>query len=755
MSGHSNKLAVVGRSLPGVDSVAKLTGTARFTGDRLLPGMLHGKILRSPHAHARVRSVDTRRALAIPGVVSVLTGADLAGLDPFYGMYIRDQPVLAIDKVRYVGDPIAVVGAVDEATAYQALASLDVEYDVLPSVMTMDAALSPDAPSLFESRHAAALAAPGPGVSWVQEPAPNVLYVHTVSTGDLEASFGICAHVFEDRFSFARISHYCLEPHIVLAQATDTGAEVWSNNQDPFLLRQDIARIFKLPLDAVRFHAGFIGGGFGAKSYCKIEPIAVLLARKSGRPVRLALTMDESMLTVCEHGAEITLRTGLDARGQTVAREARVRLDGGAYADSTPSVAARLASRLGGGYRWQAFKAEITAIRTNTVPAGSFRGFGAVHATWASESQIDMIARRLKDDPLELRLRNFVALGSTCLPTESALDTDLDAGLRAVADRIGYSSRRRKPGCGIGFAVGLKSAGTNHRADASVRILPSGEVLVASGVSEIGQSTRTVMTQVVAEVLGVAPDIVSVVDIDTAETPYDAGTHASTGATVSGLAARRAAENARDSVLAFAVRALACRPDELTYESLAVRHRGRLYAVAKLLALGKAAAHAEFSGKASVQTPPSKAFFWMPSWTAAEVEVDRETGHVHVLRLVNAVEVGTALNPERCRSQTEGGAVQGLGQALFEQLAYDGDMPLNAQPLKYRVPRLSDVPLRFETLVLEQGHGPGPFGAKGVGESGNMCIPAAIANAIADATGARVTDLPLTPDRVLDAINRR
>jgi CO/xanthine dehydrogenase Mo-binding subunit len=750
MSVRPNELLHIGRSIPDVDGFDKLSGRAMYASDLVLDGMAHGKILRSPHAHAAIRSIDITAALAVEGVVAVVTGADLAGLDPYYGAFIRDQPVLAIDKVRYAGEPVAAVAAIDEAQAFRALERIRVDYDILPAVMTMEEALAADAPALFSATHATELSAAPPNSSYVQEPAPNILFDYRYATGDVETLFGQCAHVFEDRFSFARLSHFGLEPHVSLVRADAHEIEVWANNQDPFLLRQDIARIFGLPIDRVRFHAGLVGGGFGAKSYCKIEPIAALLSRKAGRPVRLALTMSENMLTVCEHAAEIRLRSGVSAAGETIVREAFVNLDGGAYADASPSVAMRIGTRFAGPYRWRAVQAAVKVVRTTSIPAGSFRGFGAAHVTWASESQIDMMARKLGHDPCAFRQRNFVALGGVGVPGDAPMDSDLQAGLRAVADRIAYD-KPRPPCRGIGVAVAVKSAGASHRADAELRVLGSGRAVIAAGVTEIGQNSRTALTQIAAEVLRIDPDRFSVVDIDTGATPFDSGTHASCGVAVSGYAVREAAEKARDAVLAFAADKLGCAAGRLDFQDFDAVHDGVRHSLGDLLARHGMDAATEFRGTSSKQTGGS-AFFWMPSWTAAEVEVDAETGSYRVLRLVTAVDVGKAINPQRCQSQAEGAAVQGLGQALFEQLAYQGEMPLNAEPLRYRVPRIADVPESFDALVLEQGHGPGPFGAKGVGEAGNLTIPAAIANAIADAVGARVTALPITPDKVRRAL---
>jgi CO/xanthine dehydrogenase Mo-binding subunit len=364
---------------------------------------------------------------------------------------------------------------------------------------------------------------------------------------------------------------------------------------------------------------------------------------------------------------------------------------------------------------------------------------------------MDMIAQRLDLDPFEFRMRNFVPPGERPVPGEAALDCDLRAGLEAVASR--FKGRQRRPGRGVGLAVAIKSSGASHRADASVRIVGSGRVLIASGVTEIGQATRTAMVQIVAEVLGVSPDVIAAVDTDTDVTPFDSGTHASTGITVAGLSMRNAAENARSAVLGFAATVLGCAASELTWDGFGVTRAKERHDLAELLRRDQLSPDTEFLGQGSTETP-NRSIFWMPSWTAAEVDVDVETGAVRVTDLVTAVEVGTAINPERCRSQAEGAAVQGLGQALFESLDYAGEQPANAEPLRYRVPRLRDLPPHFGTIVLEHGLGPGPFGAKGVGEAGNLTTAAAIANAVADAVGARVTDLPITPEKVLAAIDR-
>lgn len=373
------------------------------------------------------------------------------------------------------------------------------------------------------------------------------------------------------------------------------------------------------------------------------------------------------------------------------------------------------------------------------------------HVTWACESQMDMIAGRIRLRPDEFRARNFLEPGTSGAPAERVLDCDLTEGFNAVRSRMAKRTTSSDAGRGIGFAVACKGGGSSHRADARVEIHPTGDVTLAAGVTEIGQNTRTILTQIAAEVLGVDPVRIKVVNIDTHATPFDSGTHASNGATVAGLAVRDAATKAAAEVLLFAARQLKCGVEELSFRQMRILHGASSYLLGDLVDPQAQDDHPSFSGAASIQTPGGS-LFWMPIWTAAEVEVDEETGIVRLTRLINAADVGRAINPQRCVSQIEGAAAQGLGQALFEDITYRDGQPLTATPLTYRMPRLADIPADFETIILEQGRGPGPFGAKGVGESGNLTIPAAIANAIADAVGARMTTLPMTPDKILRAI---
>jgi CO/xanthine dehydrogenase Mo-binding subunit len=741
-----NEFRHIGRSVPDLDGVDRVTGKTTYTSDLSIPQMLHAKVLRSPHAHAWIRKIDSSRASSMSGVVAIASGADLQGLDPFYGQFIRDQPLLAIDKVRYLGEPVAAIAAETEEIAWNALAEIVVDYEVLPPVATVAASLATDAPPIFEGEaHATTLVSPPANGSWLVEPGPNELFRFDYAVGDLEHWMARSAHVFEDRFTMSAISHFALEPHVVMASFPASGRlSVWSNNQDPFLLRADLARIFRLEPTSVSLHVGAVGGGFGSKSYCKIEPICVLLARKAGRPVRLALAMSESMITVREQGAEICLRTGVSATGKTLAREAMVLLDAGAYADASPSVAMRIGCRLNGPYRWEALRTTVRAIRTTTVPAGSFRGFGGPQVAFSSESQIDMISRRLGLDPAAFRRDNFVSPGMPGAPGETLLDTDHVAGFEEVLRHL-PSGGKRQPGRGVGYAVALKGGGAAHVSAARVALLADGCAILSTGVTDIGQGVRTILAQVAAECLDLPLSSVRFeTTLDTSRTPFNAGTHASTGASVGSLAIAAAVGKLRSRLLEQSASALGRSVEELAFSDGTIRCGASQYFPGDLL--GEKAFPME--EEAMVQSGSG----WISIWTGAEVEVDSELGTVRVLRIVSAFDVGRAINPQRCVSQIEGASAQGLGQALFEQLVFDDNgTPMNATPLQYGVPRLKDIP-EMTTKLLEQGMGPGAFGIKGVGESGNLTVPAAVANAIADAVGARVTALPLSPMAIRRAI---
>ncbi|MFE5209831.1 xanthine dehydrogenase family protein molybdopterin-binding subunit [Streptomyces sp. NPDC056600] len=756
----TGRTSAFGSTAPRKDATLKVTGAARYTADVTLPGMLHAKVLRSPHPHARLVSVDATRAREVPGVHAVITRDDLDGLDAVYGYFIKDQPIVATDRVRYVGDPVAAVAAEDEAAALAALALIDVEYEVLDTLPDVEAALAEGAPELFPGDKPRGVVPPyGAGASGALWPRPNVCYEFRYETGSDEV-WERCDHVFEDTFVFSRMNHFHLEPFVTVADARGDRIEVWTSTQNPFPLRREIARVFRVEESSVRVDVPFVGGGFGAKHNCKTEPVAILLSRLTGRPVRYCLTTEEGFLTLSQHAAVLKVRTGLLADGTFVARESEVLLDAGAYTDGSPLVAEKAGYRIPGPYRWEHVRSSCACVMTSTTPAGPFRGFGATQATWASESQIDMIARRLGMDPYDLRVKNLKALGEPFMPGESGIDSDLVEGLDLVAAELGYQGREKRPNRGMGLAIGFKDGGgVNKPAQARVKVNATGQVIVSTGSVEIGQGISTALCLVAAEVLGLPPERISYASVSTDTSPFDQGTNASSGMTVTGRAVQLAAEQARDRVLEFAAGRLGCAPSDLELVDWGVRLDGTVHPLTPMILAVFGGTGYEFSGDGFFKAPNSPqapleapCVFWEIGWAGAEVEVDPDTGAVTVLKLVASGDVGRAANKLVVRGQEEGAALMGYGQALFEEMRYEDGVLVNGEALDYRVPMAEDLPASFVSISQEQGHGPGPFGSKGAGEGTMVPIAAAIANAVQDATGARVTTLPLTPERVFRAL---
>ena len=758
-------LKQVGQSLPRRDGPDKVTGRAIYGPDVVLPGILHAKVLRSPRAHARLLAIDASAARRMPGVRAVLTRDDIPPqVVPFYGYFIKDQPLVALDRVRYIGDIVCAVAADSEALAVQALQAIVVSYDDLPVAAGIMPALADGSAELFEQAPMGIVPPYGQGAGAVLRPRKNVCYEFTYHTGDANA-FAACDRVFEDEFRFSRMTHYHLEPFVSVADARPDRIRLWASCQNPFPLRKEIARMFKLAENRISVQVPYLGAGFGAKNNIKTEALAVMLSLLAGKPVRLALTMEESFLTNTQHAAILKLKTGVMNDGTLVARRSEILLDAGAYSDASPLVAEKAGYRIPGPYRWQHIDTRCACVMTNTAPAGPFRGFGGTQASWASESQLDMIARRLGIDPYDMRVKNLLRLHEPFMPGESGVDSDLREGLDLVCREIGYHGRAQRqasgePGSkrrGIGLAIGFKDGGgVNKPAQARVKMSTQGDVFLQCGTVEMGQGAHTTLAQVVAEVLGTSVERVHFAAIDTDFTPFDQGTNASSGVAVMGRAVQRAAESLKKQVIDFAARQIGVPADELRLDDGTLVHGDRRHALAPLVMRHFGGTGFEFSADGYYKPEldhraplEAQCVFWEIGWGAVEVEVDTETGRLEIIRLVASGDTGRSLNPLICRGQEDGAALMGLGQALFERMDYDEAGRLqNGDPLSYRVPLAEDLPRDFRTLTQEQGHGPGPFGAKGAGEATILPMASAVANAVHDAVGVRITELPITPVKI-------
>ncbi|MCY4489391.1 MAG: xanthine dehydrogenase family protein molybdopterin-binding subunit [Deltaproteobacteria bacterium] len=760
---RKQRLSVAGHSSMRVDAVEKVSGSAFYTGDMELPAMAYAKILRSPLPHARLLKVDAAKARALPGVVDVLTRDELGGLNYMYGATYKDQAVVAVDKVRYVGDPVAAVLSADELVAEEALSLIDVEYEELPFVDNVDDALAPGAPRVHEGDVAKAELRGSTYGAPERFKGTNVCYYFGYSRGNVEQGFDKSDHVFEDVFRFSKVQHYSLEPHICVANFDGERLTVWSSCQDPFTLRGHLAGIFKLPLNRVRVVVPYVGGGYGGKLYVKADPIAAALSVRNRRPVKLAMSANDSFKTVTRHPARIRIKTGVSKKGEMVARELEVYMDTGAYADAGPRVTQKAGYRAVGPYRVANVKIDAHGVYSNTVPAGAFRGFGAVQVAWAYESQMDMIANRLGMDPLDFRLKNLLEKGEPYTPGDTPVDCDLKQGLRKVARRLDWK-KPTPPNVGRGLSVCLKDAGGTYKvAGATVKMSSDGSAVLLTGTVEVGQGCRTALSQVVAEELGIELRQVSVAQLDTDVTPFDVSTSASSSMTVMGLATQRAAQDVKKQLLKAAAKVMGEKAADLTLKGGQVRPaKGRGVPYSEVIAGYYGSSATEIVGRGGYQDKKSKTAvlgspttFWEVGWGGVELEVDPDTGVIRILKYVSMADVGRAINPLQCEGQDEGGVVFAIGHTLMEDMVYENGQPLNPNLIDYRVPNFHDVPEEFISELVESGNGPGPFGAKGMGEGGVLPAASAIAAAVEDAVGVRICDLPLSPPKVWQRLREK
>ena len=760
-------MTMVGLSLAPIDGIDKVAGRATYAGDLHFPGMAIAKVLRSPVPHARIRRIDATRAQALPGVLAVLTRDNLNVAASSFGAYVRDQEILASQKVRYVGDVVAAVAAIDDAVAAEALNLIEVNYNELPAIFTIDDALKTGAPLVHEQLENRKDPGYGRGGSHIVHDQSNICFHFRHERGDVKEGFRQSDHIFEDAFYFPSAQHYPMEPHICVAHFEAGVLTVWSATQSPFPVRQELARIFGLPFSAVRVIVPHVGGGYGAKSGIRTEAIAACLSRMIGRPVKLAFGADETFRTICQPRAKMVLKTGVKKDGTFIARRCGVYLNGGAYANSGPTVAEKAGYRAHGPYRIPHVLTDAYSIYTNTVPGGAFRGFGGPQVAFAYETHIDMIADRLGMDAVEIRMKNLLDKGESFSYSDTPIDCDLKTGLKRIAQAIGWDARpngeqrsgsKRK---GIGIATAMKDGGgTNKPANAAVTIFNDGSVLLSTGSVEIGQGMRTAFLQIVAEELSVPVDRLRVAALDTHYTPFDKGTNASSATSIMGQAVQRAARDARRQLLEAASAVLKAPPGEIHLTNGFASHGAQTLGFSEIMQRHFRESEGEIWGRGYFKIAKDEKVplgylspFWEIGFGAAEVEVDSETGEVKILRYVSLTDAGKMINPRQCEAQDEGAAVFGLGQALFEDLVYEDGQLLNGTLIDYRLPMFDDIPSSFTTFIMEGEGGPGPYGAKGMGEGGILPVAPAIANAVFAATGKRLKAVPLSPARVWQTMN--
>jgi CO/xanthine dehydrogenase Mo-binding subunit/CO/xanthine dehydrogenase FAD-binding subunit len=726
------RATAVGTAVPNTEWVEKTTGAARYAGDVRLPGMLHAAVCRSPHPHARILSLDAAPAAASPGVVATLTAADLPDRRYIHhGGPMADRRVLADGVVRFVGEEVAAVAAETLPQARAAAARFRIRYRRLAAATTVEAARDP---------HAAR--------------------VHPHAEGNVALSFGHSAGqadparppavTVSGTYRFPRQNHACMETNTIVASwdAEHGRLSVWVSSQAPHFVRKELAHVLDLAEDQVVVHEVAVGGGFGSKSkISEYEAIAAALSMKTGRPVRLALTREEEFATTkSRHRFQIGLSTAATADGLLCARQADIVVDNGAYNHSGPSVMGAATGALASLYRVPETRYAATLVYTNTHPGGQFRGFGNPQATFAMESQMDELADRLGMDPIELRLRNVNRAGDVTHAGYRLDSANLAGCLEAVRDAIDWKRRRAAggDGRGVGVATAIQVSGAYvypgaNRSSAGVDIGPGGTVLVRFGGADAGTGQRTLLAQIAAEELGVAVDRVSVLMMESDATPPDHGAWSSRGTYMGGHAVRAAAR--------AAARTVHERADgvALTLAELVAR-TGPISVTAEYVADVEELNHR--TGRGNISGAYSFAAH------AVEVEVDRRTGRVRVLQVVAAHDSGLVVNPLLADSQVVGGVMMGIGVALGEELIYQGGRMVNPGYLYYALPRAADAP-PVRALFVPGTDPNGPYGAKGLGEIVAVPTATAVANAVAHAVGVRIRELPLTPDRVLDALREK
>jgi CO/xanthine dehydrogenase Mo-binding subunit len=745
----------VGRSLPRLEGRDKVTGRAEYTHTMRLPGMLSGKIFRSTVAHGRIKSIDTGAAKKIAGVHRVITGDDIRKVipDPYYGPAFHDQPILAIDKVRFVGEPVAVVLAHDPHIAEAATQEIVAEYEELPAVYDEVEAMTSPVAVHDELRPAGSFA----DLKHLEgRKGTNLALDAILRRGDVDKAFASAAHVFEHTFRTQKCLHLAFEPFASIADARESSITIYTSSQGPSFLRSEIARLLRWPENRVRIKVPFVGGGYGSKLYIKLEALAAALSLLVRRPVKIAVTMEEQFYQITKHPSTLRIKTGLDHAGRITARKCEVFWNGGAYADIGPRVAQKSGFVAAGPYDIENVSIDSYALYTNMTPAGALRGFGLPQLAWAYESHTDMVARALKLDPVELRRRNLLREGRPQASGTILQDAPIEAVLDQVCERMSWQTpfdrgtgvRRR----GRGLAIALKAAISPTTSVAILNVAADGSVILYCSTIDMGQGSDTGMAQIVGELLNIPAESVKVVQRDTDVTPYDMGTLGSRSLFHMGHAVRSAAAEVRSKLAALARDVGEPEGSNISIADLFKKKFG--------MQAGNIVGSGTYKpdyvpGAPATGLTPNVTPFWMVAGAGVEVEVDTETGHVRIAKIVNVIDCGKRINPRIVETQISGASLMQLGFTMFEKMHLDGGQVTNASLADYKIPGMLDVPPVMVNEAIDAYQHNGPFGAKGAGESATLCLSPAIANAIDDAVGVRLMELPLTPEAVLRALREK
>jgi CO/xanthine dehydrogenase Mo-binding subunit len=722
----------------------RVSGELHYVDDLLFPGMLYGRFVRLKCPRARLRRIDKTQALGVPGVEAVFSAEDFPAGVPRFGPLQADQPILAEHETRYEGEPVAIVLAKDADAAARGAGSVKVTWDPLPAVTTISQAILPDAPLVQDPQFRSESAFRH----------TNFLGEWNFGWGDLTTAVEkSCDLILQNNFFAPFIHHFALEPFSVIAGRENDGLILYAAIQHPFVLRRILAEMIGLPLSMVRIVAMDMGGGFGGRGYPKIEPLAAMLAWRTGRTVKISLTGEEGFYHAQREAAQVDIRTGFTRDGRLVFQDVHADFLIGAYADISARVVAKSAYLGAGPYRVPIARIRARGVLSNTPPTTAFRGFGATHFNWAVESQMTLAAQALGLDPVAIRLINLPARGEKLVPNDNPCDGDWAGLVQKAAEAVGWRSPKSK-GRGRGIAIGIKSSVPATLSEARVRLYADSSATVYVGTTEMGQGSKSVMAKLCADALGIPVERVSVVSGDTGQVPFDTITASSRSTVMMGLAVIAACEDVKQQLCRIVADAKGVPSDQvqtaggrliggdwaMTYREAIVHKFG--------WSLGELTGHGRYQGERDPLHPlGGPAAFWEVIVTAVELSVDRDTGFVNLHKLASASDAGRLINPLRAVGQDEGGAVMAIGAALMEQILMDPNGKIiNAGSLDYKVPGIADIPEEMLTIFQENEDGPGPFGAKGLGESGILATAPAICGAIRDCCGVYPRRLPVTPE---------
>lgn len=735
---------VIGNPAPRVEGEQKVSGEARYAVDVALPGMLWVKALRSPIPHGRIKRIDTSQAGKLPGVHTVLTGKDIAGAK--IGKKIFDMSILAEDVVRFIGEKVAAVAAESEEIAEKAVDLIEVEYGELEPVLDPLEAIKPSAPLLHPNVQNYA------GLLQAMEKPSNVIGHLSWKKGDVEEGFRQSDLVMENIFHTSRVHQAYIEPHSCVVQANaDGGAEIWACTKSPYALRDQVAAALGLSAQKLVVHPCYVGGDFGGKGDHNDVALCTVLSQRCGRPVKWLMDYSEELTAGNpRHAAVIRVKTGVKKNGLIVAQKIHYVFDSGAYASFRPQGFLVGAHDSAGPYKVPHVLVEENYVYTNRVPCGYMRAPGHVQGFFATESQMDLVAKQLGLEPAEFRKMNFVHDGDDLPTGEVVTHIKMEETLTRALKESGYRSPKGKNvGRGVAVAQWVSKGGESY---AFVKIAAGGAVTLSSAVADVGPGAYTVMRQIVAEELKVGLDSVEVESLDTSKVLKDTGVRGSSSTRVHGSAAYEAAKNAKEQIIRAAAERMGARPDELILHNGGVTHlRAERRMTFDEIVKAKGSPIVAEGHYLNMKDGPEASTVAQ----VAEVEVDPETGEVRVRQVTTAHNTGTIINPVSHQGQIDGGVVMGVGYARMEQLVLDEEGKVaTANFGDYKIPTIQDIPY-LKTAITQSNAGSGPYNSMSIGETAIIPTAAAIANAVDDAVGVRIKSLPITSEKVLAALNNR